>query len=328
MTFTAGKNHSSGSDQMKINIPAGASFGAMFISGTASFRSTRSLYAFYADGTNETLRAMTRGTHYFFVAKKDIVAFGNYSAGSDITESGTMYIVVWNNDSRSGGQYITAFNEDVVVKQYLNGDSTNLERIVSFSNRYADYIDDVVSTGDQVYDTFSNSFSFWDSAGAGGFLSVVGNHDAWSVVGGPTVASEQECYTRYIAPFVESWNVVSVDNKCYYYKDYNSDGSYPVRLIVLDCMHLDSSQESWLADVLSVARTNNYTVIIAVHYTPSPMRDSTIDNSSTFTCYEASSNSTSWATVVNAESIVQDFIDRGGRFACWLCGHYHTDIIF
>ena len=184
-----------------------------------------------------------------------------------------------------------------------------------------------MSTGDQVYDTFSNSFSFWDSAGAGGFLSVVGNHDAWSVVGGPTVASEQECYTRYIAPFVESWNVVSVDNKCYYYKDYNSDGSYPVRLIVLDCMHLDSSQESWLADVLSVARTNNYTVIIAVHYTPSPMRDSTIDNSSTFTCYEASSNSTSWATVVNAESIVQDFIDRGGRFACWLCGHYHTDII-
>lgn len=349
MTFTAGTNHSSASDQMKINIPAGASFGAMFVSGTADFSTTRSLYAFYADGTNESLGAMTRGNHYFKTAKKDIVAFGNYSAGSDITTSGTMGLAIWNNDARENGQNIFAFNEDAIVKQYLtqirktrtgsaksivsllhfsdlHGDDVNLSRIVAFASRYGSYLDDVVATGDNVYNIFSNSFTFWGTAGAGGFLSVIGNHDAWSVDGGPTVATEQECYEKFFAPYIDDWGVTGVVNKCYYYKDYNTDGSYPVRLIVLDCMHLNEDQTSWLTSTLASAKTNGYTVVIAVHYTPSPMHDSTVDKTSTFTCYEASSNSTSWATVVAAESIVQDFIDGGGKFACWLCGHYHTDI--
>ena len=341
MNFVAGTNHSSASDQMKINIPAGTTFLAKFTMGTAAFSSTRSLYAFYADGTNESIGAMTRGTMYQKVAKKDIIAFGNYSAGSDITTSGTMGLEIWSNDGRDGLS-IVAVNDIKRVQQGIiaihkaaangngvsllhfsdiHGQDTELARIVRIKNMFADYIEDAICTGDMLYDTFSDSFAFWDNSGAQDVLPVLGNHDVWISSSGAASETAANCYDKFFGNIAD-WDVTSPGTGlCYYYKDYAN-----VRLIVLDCMHMDAAQLAWITETLASAKVSNLAVVIASHYTPSTMANMTFNRDTTFTAYGADYTHTTFDSVVPVELLVKDFIDGGGKFACWLCGHYHTDI--
>lgn len=209
----------------------------------------------------------------------------------------------------------------------LHGQQENLERIIAFSEKYDSFITDILSSGDQIYNDITNSFDFWNAAGAEKVLLAIGNHDAWKTNVGPNEdpASASDCYTKYFGN-ISQWGVTSPGNGlCYYYKDYNTGGSYPVRLIVIDCMHIDSAQTAWFTSLLADAKTNGYTVIVMSHYSPSVMNKVTFDNDSTFTCIEGSRTNTNYATVEPFELLVKDFIDGGGKFACWLTGHMHWD---
>lgn len=178
-------------------------------------------------------------------------------------------------------------------------------------------IDDVISTGDQAAQYYTDDFSFWSENGGNNFLQVIGNHETWK--GGEEHASELDTYNKYFSPYIDSWGASYISGKCYYYKDYTNKN---IRLIVLDCMHYDDNQNNWFIDALEDARSKNYTVVCAAHYIagyPILMQDSafcTLDyNQEAVLDYRA-------------PLAVNEFINNGGDFACWIGGHYHKDILY
>lgn len=253
------------------------------------------------------------------------------------------------------GETIFSFNPEVEVKQKLSqlvmpfslsgvpvadsvvsflhfsdihAQKVNLERIMAFAGKYTDYLKDVISSGDQIAEQISNSFAFWNECGAQKVLLAIGNHETWQH-GAPNdesdPASQADCYAKYFGNIAE-WGVVSPGvNLCYYYKDYNTGGNYKFRLIVIDCMHIDSAQTTWFTNVLNDAKTNGYSVAIMSHYSPSVLSKVQFNNNSTFTCLESPRTWSAYGTVAPFELIVKDYIDAGGLFVTWLVGHTHFD---
>lgn len=103
-------------------------------------------------------------------------------------------------------------------------------------------------------------------------------------------------------------------NCCYYYKDY-PDSS--LRLVVLDDMHSTTQQDNWLKNVLNDALSKGYHVICARHYACANMQhiDGCAFSNAEMTA--TGSNNATWFQHVN------DFKDGGGKFVCWLTGHFH-----
>lgn len=206
----------------------------------------------------------------------------------------------------------------------IHGDATELERIVNYLKLLPSSIVPFF-TGDMVRYNWTDGISFWESiSGVGKIMNVIGNHDSLKN-GNWYGATAAECYARYIAPFVSSWGVVSQANLCYYYKDW---ARLNVRLIVLDVMHWDTAQENWLTATLASAKTAGYHVVVAGHCvggnTDNGTRECSFDTMGARTGFwESESYGKMNASVPIA---VQDFIDAGGHFICYLCGHTHADL--
>ena len=229
----------------------------------------------------------------------------------------------------------------------IHENTDNLKRILEWNAKYDKYIDDVISTGDQMSYSYTDDFSWWGKYGAGKILQLIGNHDAWiyeatyeagSYEGTPIrkngahyIMSQKDVYNLFFSNYVSDWKVTQpayADSLglCYYYKDYDN-----LRLIMLDCMHygvaddLDekkkSRQNKWLINVLDDAIRQNLPVIIGSHY---PIA-ATIPTTCTYT----RANSGKYETVLNNEAYknVSRFIDNGGILVCWLAGHGHYDEI-
>lgn len=206
----------------------------------------------------------------------------------------------------------------------------NLARVIEFYNAYSTYIDDILHTGDTVRDNYGDSLDEWDAIdGTENILNVIGNHDVNP--SGSTTPTLVQIYNKIIAPYVSNWGVVqpsgaAANGRSYWYKDYTSA---KIRLIGLDIMlevepRFSSTerdaQRTWLTSVLASARTNDYAVVIAQHY-PSFMTP--IDGCSFYTPPSfAMGNNLAYLA-----PIVEDFINAGGEFVCWLAGHTHRDIV-
>lgn len=205
----------------------------------------------------------------------------------------------------------------------IHGDAPNIERVLVFKNLYSKYIRDILHTGDSP-ETYYGNVNPFALIGGDSCLNVVGNHDCWIQGANPPYsATAEQVYTKFFAPFISNWNVVSAgENLCYYYKDY---ATAKVRLIVLDCMHYDTTQESWFASVLQGAITNNYRVVAVTHY-PSETGLTLIN--CTFSRYGSTiSPSQTERMPESAFTAVDTFIGNGGEFVCWLSGHTHGDYI-
>ena len=222
----------------------------------------------------------------------------------------------WFGSSFGKGVNILHFSD-------IHGDGTNLARIVTFLSGTSGLT--ALHTGDIVNEQWSSDFNFWGTAGADNILNCIGNHDSkysnnWS---GKTAA---ECYTRYFAPYISGWGVTYTADVCYYYKDWSDKN---VRLIVLDVQHWDTTQKEWLEATLASAKTAGYHVVCAGHCTPASS-----DSNGTRTCpfdtlgaNRSKLEGNSYGTMNSqAPAAVQDFIDAGGHFVCWLTGHTHADM--
>lgn len=228
----------------------------------------------------------------------------------------------------------------------LHGSKSHLQRIVGYAKEHA--LDDVVHTGDGVMCYFDDENIFETVPGAGKVLIVIGNHDCWKghltwpETHYPYDATKADAYERFFigedpaAPAIERWNVTrpegvedaqSPDYKaCYYYKDYDFSGA---RLVVLDCIHYDEAQDEWLEAGLDGALNKGYAVIIATHY---PAQQGLRPVKAEFTPsgedYPDDLNPVDRqmdCTPIAAFDRVDSFIDRGGKFVCWLSGHEHND---
>jgi hypothetical protein len=208
----------------------------------------------------------------------------------------------------------------------IHGDATTAKAINEFYSNNITQILDVLNSGDIVLDTAADPIAdvmAYDACKKA--LFVVGNHDSstkendvrdWDGL------SAAECYERYISPYADNWGTVIFGgtNLCYYYKDYTSLG---LRLIALDQSHWDAAQKEWLSATLESAKTNNYSVLILSHYLP----ESTLGIPCNMADYASPSADYSYYTLGggDAGAILQSWIDGGGKFIMWICGHSHRD---
>lgn len=224
----------------------------------------------------------------------------------------------------------------------IHGDEGAAQAIKAYYDKYSSYITDMLSTGDVVYYYATDGIDFYVNNGLTSALLALGNHDGALSTGSNVQGSAdwdakgaQWDYETYFAPYISGWNVTQPTDAAtnylmYYYKDYTTP---KVRLIVLDVMHQDSTQLQWFQDTLADAITNEYTVVVASHYIPNTYTSEYIvkradGDKTTFHSY-ASNSLTSIETRFKLNTsyadAVETFIDNDGKFAVWLCGHYHTD---
>ena len=220
----------------------------------------------------------------------------------------------------------------------LHGDRDNLLRIVSFKERYGDYIDDAIHTGDVVANYLEDGNVMNDIKGAEKILNVVGNHDAWRRGEDFYYATQSETYDLLMrganpdSPFINNWGVVQDSDadsigKCYYYKDY---ANAKVRMIILDCMHYDSAQNEWFVSRLGEAKDNSLSVVVVQHY---PAQKGLTQTECTFNEYNKGivgyEDYSPRIERMNdmAYNAVDAFIANGGMFVCWVEGHTHGNYI-
>ena len=234
----------------------------------------------------------------------------------------------------------------------IHNDEERINNVTKFMELYGTYIDDIIVTGDMCGSRYTDYNDLYNKPGRTTTLLAIGNHDVYDHNGDAEsngvnyddklyYATPTEKYNTFIKPNVANWGVVQPVNAeslglCYYYKDYiNTYGSNQskLRIIVLDAMAYDSLQHNWLNDVLSNAITNGFTVVIAEHFPPTESKTGDYDlfdtgfsskmngmemwYGVTFIGYEE--NGVSY----KATDLVDTFINNGGEFACWLCGHLH-----
>lgn len=167
-------------------------------------------------------------------------------------------------------------------------------------------------------------------------LFVIGNHDtnicnytaAENPVNNHKAMGIQEALTRYYAN-INSWGVVRPSSDvCYYYKDY---ATQKVRLICLDVQFWDSDniELAWLESTLAGAITAGYSVIIAAHCIPGDITGYTGTNFTDYSYPDSVADYSSFGRYPSGAAIpaIETFIQNGGEFICWLCGHNHKNRI-
>lgn len=233
-----------------------------------------------------------------------------------------------------------------------HGGDDNMQRFVDFMKKYNNYINDVIAVGDLVTLSYGAAGSNPPFGAIDGFekvLLVVGNHDVYdydnavtpgqSGYGNPEYwATNAQKYAKYMANIAE-WNVQSPgEGKCYYYKDYpcytnsTTGTTYSIRLIVLDMWQRSdesdlAGQLTWFTNVLADAKENNCHVVCACHFMPKIVAGGSSSTYLPFECSWSEDNYFDNDTQVTFGdayfNAVQDFIDGGGGFVCWLAGHRH-----
>lgn len=209
----------------------------------------------------------------------------------------------------------------------VHGSLESLKNIQTFYNLYGKYITDIFHNGDIVQNAYDNSdYTFWNNVDISkNILNCIGNHDTckagtsdWQYYSGSAA------YDRYFADYISHWGVNYTSGNCYYYKDYANG----LRFIVLDENLKDYEDElSWLEGVLDDALTNNYHVVIATHSTQGSInvKAQFKNNISIFSRLDEYVGN--MHDFRGASDLVESFVNKGGKFCCWLVGHAHcTDL--
>lgn len=212
----------------------------------------------------------------------------------------------------------------------IHSDKERFRRISSFARKYRHLIDEVICSGDVVYnyaneeDAENRGFSYWSMyrTDKNKILLSIGNHDIEKSDG--SSLTESECRTKYYTPFSASNQAYATvvfggDDVCYYYKDYKSQ---KVRVIVLDWGHQTETQKTWFTDTLSSAKTLGYAVVV-VNHCPFAWQYMTKQKNRFDALLNFGTNNQTLS--IDYARLVDNFINDGGKFVCWLAGHTHID---
>jgi hypothetical protein len=173
----------------------------------------------------------------------------------------------------------------------VHSDAATIADIKKYKNKYAQWVTDVIQTGDapEYYYTDLQGFDWMPES-----LYVLGNHDGaynsneynwqegsadWDYMG------KAWDFNTYFAPYIQNRNITmpvgynipghANENACFWHKDY-PEGK--LRVVGLDCMHyydgvrfLTNEQETWLTALLnetlnSSSSVYRYGVVFLSHY--------------------------------------------------------------
>lgn len=203
----------------------------------------------------------------------------------------------------------------------IHSDKVQFKRIMQFYERYKTYMNGVLCTGDMVFDSLKDDYSYLEND-LKKLMITLGNHDIARTAWNDQTVTAEEDYNIFIKPFAEAGLVDNFTlNKCYWYKDYSAQ---KLRLIGLDALHWDEAQKNWLETSLNDAKNKGYSVVCANHFFGGRNRthiECAFDNVQKLSEGDASINAEAPATI-------QKFIDKGGDFVCWLSGHTHRDYVY
>ena len=216
----------------------------------------------------------------------------------------------------------TRTNENLVLLHFsdIHAQANNLLRIKEFFSHYSQYINDVICTGDLLFNKWSDDFTYWENANVGDFMITIGNHETTTDASTWGNVPMADVNARFIAPYIGNWGVQHQTGKNYYYKDYTTQ---KIRLIVIDPYYDETAQTTWLESVLNDALTSELSVVIAEH---NPFPTYTPLQTSFVSPYDTGVGALGNKIAAYME-LVQNFHNNGGNFICWLCGHMHRDAV-
>ena len=344
LTFAYNGDHPSDNDILVTRIKEGKEFTVSI--GVTGGQTWCQLFAII-NGVKTKIGNYTIATDFpiTLTATGEITGLSVYFIG---TNTGTITLTVISEGTLKD-EIVAEFNNEVtgelINARHINGnvsipltilhfsdlhsEAATISRIVAAAEEAADFIDDIICTGDMVANSYSEIASWWDA----NVLTCIGNHDtaSYSVADGYnwTALSMADRDAYYIAPFESNWSIVHTVGTSYYYKDYTDQ---KVRMIVMDGMlyssyepdtSLGTVQTAWLANLLSDAITNNLHVLIAIH---APHGGATAIDCS-FGKYGQGTmpinNDCNTPQVV--VDTVANAINNGLHFIGYLVGHAHQD---
>ena len=352
----ANTTHSTTKDKAEVNIKKGENF-CVLLNGLGTDRLSQA-YAYYSD-SYYSLGRIANGEITEFTATEDINSIGLYITSG--TATADISLIVFKTDSLLGNLYkipVDGYNDQYAVKlanakrkanagaytaltspeiltiahfSDIHASAWAMKEIEKFRNVFADSLNDTICTGDMVHDKFSDGMAFWNDNSDGSILTCIGNHDSYNGTDFSTPVSQTDLYNTFIAPYKDNWGAETVANHTYWYKDYQAQ---KVRLIVIDATIFDATEQSaqitWLNNALSGALSSGYSVVGAVHFPPMPNTFQKIDGNFSALLHGTADDmwQFAWNTYNTAIlGAVDDFINDGGDFVCWLSGHTHHDII-
>ena len=355
-TVNAGSTHSSKYDQVKLTVASGEPF-YVKVDGLPQNRSAQ-IWAYDSSGNGTSVGSLDDFRYKIarFMAPHDMVAVGMstgaYSKASTITLMAFASVSVFEKlaDERydyefssklfnahrkmNTGNYNSMSAPDVFALAHftdIHGNADAMARVQRVKDKFGDYLDDTICTGDMVTDKLSDGMKFWNEKSDGSVLTCIGNHDSLGANGWGNPVDQATLYATYIAPYMAKWSAETVTDKAYYYKDY---AEKKIRLVVVDGTIFDPTEQTtqitWLTNTLSGAKTNGYSVIGAVHFPPMPATFQKIECNFSNVTHGTAGDMSQFAWKTYYHSIleaVQAFINDGGDFVCWLSGHTHHNII-
>lgn len=218
----------------------------------------------------------------------------------------------------------------------IHGGTAPLRRLNDYRKFFGKYIEATLQTGDLLSTQYTNDNPFGEAAADNpnnDILSVIGNHDTATYVGGVYTWHEHQgvdVYNKIFAPYISHWQVTqptdaAVQGLCYYYKDYLDS---KIRLICLDTWYdgedYHEAQRTWFANVLNSARESGLSVIVATHARIKAER--TLNTTFSRIDAEVANPALSY-TNDSYIPLVTSFKQNGGDFICWLSGHSHYDAV-
>lgn len=199
--------------------------------------------------------------------------------------------------------------------------------VCKYMDAHSKYIPFAIHTGDYVLSYNAQYNDLYEIAvpNNGYILNVVGNHDVYSNSSGTERATQATTHSL-LFNHTDDWGVTfGAEGAMYYHKDFAESG---IRLVVIDPYYWDTTEATWLSNVLADAITNDLAVVTAMHIAtkalPVNMR---VDCTFNVVDELGSASTGETDTVTAIDDAIATFIDDGGEHIVNLCGHYHHDII-
>ena len=241
----------------------------------------------------------------------------------------------------------------------VHGQATQYARFLEFANHWKTngYVDEIIDTGDVVENDYLDGIAWRDSIdGIEDVITVIGNHDTnsdknsgdteempagqnqWQYHSNISLdeTKRHDTYDRYLIgpdsenPYIDNWGVTQPSGAaesgvCYYYKDYASRN---LRMIALDVMGYNETEDLWLQARLAEAKTAGYHVVIVAHFCGEVMTGLPCNYTSLFAPGSDRSTIDGYnAYAYHIPISVDAFQQGGGVFVGYIIGHYHRDMV-